>query len=228
MTARRIGRIGLLRGVCLAFVVAVSTACGSSEPPTAEPTATTAAPSASAEASTSSSPEASTAPSPSPTLDLGLPHIDAALEDLLPNTVGHIPLQKFSVPLSTYIASFSGGDNDLLGPWVIHFGMTADEIDMAVATDLTKQIDFFVQGIQVPEAKPADLTAEFARLAREAGWPVTGRTVASRIVLEITDPAAQAAGELATAYVLATGDVMFVIVTDDPSLLVECLIKLPE
>jgi hypothetical protein len=228
MTARRIGRIGLLRGVWLAFVVAVSTACGSSEPPTAEPTATTAAPSASAGASTSSSPEASTAPSPSPTQGLGLPHVDAALEDLLPNTVGGIPLQRFSVPLSSYIASSTGGDKDLLSPWVIHFGKTADEIDLAVATDLTEQIDFFVQAIQVPDAKPADLTGEFARQARQAGWPVTGRTVVGRIVLEMTDPVAEAAGRLATGYVLATGDVMFIVVTDDVSLLVECLIKLPE
>jgi hypothetical protein len=227
MTARRIGRIGLLRAASPAFVLALCTACGSSEPPTAEPTAT-AAPSASVEASPSSSAEASTLPSPSPTQGLGLPHVDAALEDLLPNTVGGIPLQKFSVPLSTYIASSSGGDKDLLSPWVIHFGKTADEIDLAVATDLTEQINFFVQAIQVPEAKAADLTGEFARQARQAGWPVTGRTVVGRIVLEITDPVAEAAGGLSTGYVLASGDVMFIVVTDDVSLLVECLIKLPE
>ena len=47
-------------------------------------------------------------------------------------------------------------------------------------------------------------------------------------MLEMTDPVAEAAGRLATGYVLATGDVMFIVVTDDVSLLVECLIKLPE
>jgi hypothetical protein len=227
MTARRIGPIGLLRVASLAFVVALSTACGSSEPPTAEPTAT-AAPSATAGLSPSASPEASTAPSPTRTQGLGLPHIDAALEDLLPDTAGGVTLQKFSVPLSSYIASSTGGDKELLSPWIIHFGKTADEVNLAVATDLTDQIDFFVQAIQVPEAKPADLTGEFARLAREAGWPVAGRKVAGRIVLQITDPVAEAGGGLATGYVLATGDVMFIIVTDDLSLLVECLIKLPE
>jgi hypothetical protein len=227
MTARRIGRIGLLRAASVAFVVALSTACGGSELPTAAPTAT-AAPSATAGVSPSSSPETSTPPSPSPTQGLGLPHVDAALEDLLPDTVGGIPLQKLSLPLSTYVASSKSGDKELLSPWVIHFGKTTDEIDLAVATDLTERIDFFVQAIQVPEAKPADLTGEFARQARQAGWPVTGRTVVGRIVLEVTDPVAEAAGGLATGYVLASGDVMFIVVTDDPSLLVECLIKLPE
>jgi hypothetical protein len=37
----------------------------------------------------------------------------------------------------------------------------------------------------------------------------------------------EASGGLATAYVLAVDDVMYVIVTDDPAFLVECLIKLP-
>jgi protein involved in polysaccharide export with SLBB domain len=139
-----------------------------------------------------------------------------------------VELQHLSMPLSTYIVSSKGGDKTLLAPWAVRFGKTAGELDMAVATDLTERVRFFVQAIQVPGAKPAELTGEFAKLARQASWPVTGRTVASRPVLEITDPVAEAAGGLATAYVFAVGDVMYIVVTDETSLLVEALIKLPE
>jgi len=45
-------------------------------------------------------------------------------------------------------------------------------------------------------------------------------------VLEITDPTA-AKGVLGVGYVYAYDDVLYVVVTDDSSLLLECLIKLP-
>jgi hypothetical protein len=229
MTARRFGPIRLLLLVTLAGTAGLAAGCGAdSAGPTSGPTAPV-SPSAAASASASASLAASASASAgaSPTLSLGLPHVDAALENRLPGTIGGVDLQKLSLPLSTYIASSKGGDKALLGPWAIHFGKTADEINVAVATDLTEQIDFFVQAIQVKGEKPDGLTGELTRLARQDGWPVTGRTVASRAVLEITDPVMEAAGGLATAYVLAVGDVMYVVVTDEPAYLVECLIKLP-
>ena len=228
MLVRRSGPIWLLLASSLAGLAAISGACGGAGPTasaTLAPTST-AAPSATASASPSASPSAGPSLSPVPTLPLQ--HVNAALEDLLPNSIGGVGLQKLSTQLDTYIASSNGGDKKLLAPWPVRFGKTPAQIDMAIATDLTQEVRFFVQAIQVPGAKPAELTAEFARLARQADWPVTGRTVASRAVLEITDPVAEAAGGLATAYVLAVGDVMYIVVTDDPALLVEALIKLPK
>jgi hypothetical protein len=50
----------------------------------------------------------------------------------------------------------------------------------------------------------------------------TGKTV-----LEIIDPVAKAAGGLSAGYVYARGDVLYTIITDSPSLLLETLIHMP-
>ncbi len=224
-----------LLGIGLAAVFAAG--CGSATvtaSPTAAqtirptPTATTtpsATPASSPSASESASPAVS--PSPSPTPDLGLGHVNAALEDKLPGVIGGITLEKFSMPLSTYMASSAGGDKILYTPWLVKFGMNPDQIDLAVAADLTQTENFFVQAIQVPGVDAAALTGGFAAVARKAGWPVTPKSIAATSVLEIVDPATDAAGGLGTAYIYAKGDIMYVIVTDDVSLLIEALSKLP-
>ena len=221
-----------LIGIGLAAVFAAG--CGSATvtaSPTAAqtvlptPTATapaTATPASSPSASGSASPSVS--PSPSP--DLGLPHVNAALEDKLPGVIGGITLEKFSMPLSTYMASPTGGDRVLYTPWLVKFGKTPDQIDLAEANDLTQTENFFVQAIQVPGAAAAALTGEFANVARKEKWPVTPKSIAATSVLEIVDPVTDAAGGLGTAYVYAKGDIMYIIVTDDESLLVEALIDL--
>jgi hypothetical protein len=189
--------------------------------PTTTPAAT---PASSPSASESASPAVS--PSPSPTPDLGLGHVNAALEDKLPGVIGGITLEKFSMPLSTYMASSAGGDKILYTPWLVKFGMNPDQIDLAVAADLTQTENFFVHAIQVPGVDAAALTGGFAAVARKAGWPVTPKSIAATSVLEIVDPATDAAGGLGTAYIYAKGDIMYVIVTDDASLLLEALIDL--
>ena len=181
-------------------------------------------PSASGSALPSTSPNASLSPSPSP--DLGLPHVDAALEDKLPGTIGGIQLEKFSMPLSNYMASSNGGDKVLYTPWLVKFGKSPDQIDLAEANDLTQTENFFVQAIQVPGVDAASLTGGFASVARNEKWPVTPKSIAATSVLEIVDPATDAAGGLGTAYIYARGDIMYIIVTDDVSLLVEALIDL--
>jgi hypothetical protein len=153
--------------------------------------------------------------------------VNAALEDELPGIIGNVTLEKFSMPLSTYMASSTGGDKTLYTPWLVHFGKTAEATDIAVAADLTQTENFFVQAIQLPGTNAADLSSEFATVARDAGWPVDSRRVADRTVLEITDPKVENAGGLGTAYVLAVKDTLFIVVTDDPALLLEALIKLP-
>jgi hypothetical protein len=42
-------------------------------------------------------------------------------------------------------------------------------------------------------------------------------------VLEIVDPATDAAGGLGTAYVFAKSDILYIVVTDDASLLINAL-----
>jgi hypothetical protein len=154
--------------------------------------------------------------------------VNAALEDKLPDTIGGIELEKFSMPLSTYMASSKGGDKVLYTPWLVKFGKNADDIDLAVATDLTKTENFFVQAIEVPGVDAAALSSGFAQVARNNKWPVTPRSKGlPKSVLEIVDPATDASGGLGTAYVYASGDVLYIVVTDDVSLLLEALIKLP-
>jgi hypothetical protein len=219
--------------VVAAVVVAVA-ACGGAGPSPVPATPTLAAPSASASASVvpaqSGSPAASASGSASPASSdgssIGLPHVDAALEDLLPGTIGNIPLEKFSEPLSTLVASSQGGEKVLYPAWLVPFAKTPDDVNVAIAVDFTNQENFHADAIQVPGASAATLSTGFADVARKAGWPVNTRSVAAKSVLEITDPTAPA-GVLAVGYVYASGDVLYIIVTDDASLLVEALIKLP-
>jgi hypothetical protein len=215
-----------LIGIGLAAVFAAG--CGSATV-TASPTAAqtvlptpTTTPASSPSASGSASPSAC----PSPTQDLGLGHVNAALEDKLPGVIGGICLEKFSIPLSTYMASPIGGDKVLYTPWLVKFGKKPDEIDLAEANDLSRTEKFFVQAIQVPGVEAAALTGEFANAARKEKWPVTPKSIAATSVLEIVDPATDAAGGLGTAYVYAKGDIMYIIVTDNESLLIEALIDL--
>ena len=228
--------VSALIGIGLAAVLAAG--CGSATV-TASPTATQTVPStpiptpmaattpaSSPSASGSALPSVSPSPSLSPSPDLGLPHVDAALEDKLPGTIGGIQLEKFSMPLSTYMASSNGGDRVLYTPWLVKFGKTPDQIDLAEANDLTQTENFFVQAIQVPGVDAASLTGGFASVARNEKWPVTPKSIAATSVLEIVDPATNAAGGLGTAYIYARGDIMYIIVTDDESLLVEALIDL--
>jgi hypothetical protein len=188
--------------------------------PKVSPTRASAAPSVSARASGSAAASAGASGS-----TIGLPHVNAALEDLLPDTIGGIALVQFSEPLSTLVANSQGGEKNLYGPWLVKFGKTADDVDVAIGVDWTSQIDFHVLAIAVPGVAAATLSSTFGDTARSAGWPVTARTVALKPVLEITDPTA-GSGVLAVGYVYAKDGLLFVIVTDDANLLVEALLKL--
>jgi hypothetical protein len=210
-------------GILLAGCAGATPASPTPSSPTIRPTATRAA-------SLVSSPSVSAAPSdsPSPTENLGLPHVNAALEDKLPGIIGGIQLEKFSWPLSTYVASLKGtGDSALYTPWLVKFGKTTGDVDMAVAADLTQTENFVAHAIEVPGVDAAALNGGFADEARKDKWPVSPKQVGPKNVLEIIDPVTTAAGGLGTAYVYAQGDVLYVVVTDDPALLLEALIKLP-
>jgi hypothetical protein len=239
--SRRPSQLAALLPVVAAAVLVAG--CGSSASPTAQPDLRSAEVSASVPPSSAPSDStapsgspgasgsgASGSPSPSPSEDLGLQHAAPDLEAKLPNIIGNVQLEKMSLPLSTYIASSSGGDKTLYAPWLVGFGKTPDEVNIAIATDLTQTENFFEQAIEVSGATASDLSDSFAAEARAKNWPVSTKPESSglpKTVLQITDPAVKAAGGLGTAYVYASGDVLYVVVTDDVSLLIEALIKLP-
>lgn len=182
--------------------------------------------------STGSAAVGSEAASPSTSADpLNLPHVDAALENLLPSRIGGVDLFKMSLKLQDYITTTPGaGTNALYLPWLVKFGKTPADATLAVATDLTDQENFFVQAIKVPGATAPALLAGFGDAAKAAGWPVKSHTnwgSTGKSGLEIIDPVAQAAGKLFDAFVYAKDDVLYAVVTDDQSLVVEALIKLP-
>jgi hypothetical protein len=195
-------------------------------------------PSASSSVGPSASPQGSgspAAPTAEPTLDIsaGLAHSDAKLEALLPGAIGGIPLSKLSMPLSTYMASLNCdaanpcGDKALYTPWLVGFGKTPDDATLAAATDLTGTEKIVVEGFKVPGVDGPKLSTAFAAQAKKAGWAVSQKSVAAKSVQELIDPARQSLGLLAIGYLYAKDDVMYIVLTDDASLLVESLILLP-
>lgn len=186
------------------------------------------APSTGAAGSAAPSGSAGAAASDTTGLDIGLPHVEAKLEDLLPSTIGGVTLEKFSLVLSAYIASTTGGDDALYTPWLVQFGKTPDDVNMAVASDLTGQENFILHAIEVPGVADATLSSSFGDIARKAGWTVNSKTVAGKSVLEMIDPAAAKSGGLSVGYVWAENGVLYTIITDDSTLLLEALIRTPE
>jgi hypothetical protein len=219
-----------LLGIGFAAILVAGCGAAAAPSPTAKPAPRPTGTPASTQAS-SPVPTESAVPSvsPSPAATLPLPHVDAALEDKLPDTIGGVQLEKLSWPLSTYIASLKGGgDSVLYTPWLVNFGKNADDIDMAVASDLTETENFTIQAIEMPGISAASLTSEFASVASKQGWPTSPMSVGPVSLTEIVDPATTAAGGLGTAYIWAQGDIMYVIVTDDLSLVVEALAKISD
>lgn len=166
--------------------------------------------------------------SPNPTQTYPLAHVDAALEDQLPSELGGVALTKWSMPVSSYMASVTGGDTVLYPPWLVKFGKTPDEVDMALAQDLTGTQHTNLRAIQVPGADAATLVARLGDVATSVGW--THRTVTSlpkTPVLQIIDPTVDAAKTPNTAFVYAKGDIVFFVISDDLTVVVEALAALP-
>jgi hypothetical protein len=242
MTRRSSATLSTLLGAAL--TVAFVAGCGSATT-TATPTPSTAVspsatPGVSSTAAGSLAPSDSTAASDVPgspaasataaaclSSDPGMAHISASLEDLLPSTIGGVCLEKFSLVLSAYISSPpTGGDKDLYAAWLLKFGKTTDDVNMAVTADLSQppKVNFNVHAIEVPGAAAASLASSFDEVAKAAGWPVTSHPnyLPGKSLLEITNPATGHLG-----YVYAKDDVLYTVITDDQSLLTEALVKLP-
>jgi len=166
--------------------------------------------------------------SPSPGQTYPLAHVDAALEDQLPSIIGGITLTKWSMPVSSYIASVTGGDTVLYAAWLVKFGMTPDEVDMALAVDLSGKEVANLRAIQVPGADAATLISGLADVATKAGW--TNKTVTSlpkTPVHQIVDPTVDATKIANTAFVYAKGDIVFFVISDDLSVVIQALAALP-
>src|ERR1035437_4978257 len=175
------------------------------------------------------------APTAEPTLIIsaGLAHFDAKLEALLPGTIGDVPLSKLSMPLSTYMASETCtsanpcGDKALYTPWLVEFGKTPDDATLAAVTDLTNTETIAIEAFTVPGIDGAKLSSHFAAQARKAGWTVNPMLIATKSVQELIDPVRQNLGLPSVAYLYSQANVMYLILTDDPALLFQSLIKLP-
>jgi hypothetical protein len=230
--------IAALFGVLMAG--ALVSGCGSTKAsPAAKSASSSAGPavtaSSSADAGASASPSGSQPVSPAASASVqatvSLAHVNAKLEDQLPDTIQNVPLTKFSLILSAFIASPPvGGDKALYAAWLVKFGKTPADLDMAISFVASDQIDFNARAIAVPGVSAASLTSAFEQVARSAGWTVksypnlmlTGKTV-----LEMIDPTATAGPTGGAGYVYARDGVLYEIITDDQALLQDALIQMP-
>ena len=225
----------MLLGAALATVFVAGCGTATATPTSTRSAAPTVAPSgtpiASGGSASPATPSGSAAASGSAatcgSLKLGLAHIDASLEDLLPATIGGVCLEKFSLVLSAYIASPpTGGDKPLYARWLVAFGKTPDDVNMAVTADLAQPptVNFNIHAIKVPGVAATTLSSSFGDVARAAGWPVTSHPnyLPGKSILEITNPATGHLG-----YVYVGGNVLYIVITDSQDLLNEALYKLP-
>jgi hypothetical protein len=220
-----------LFGILLAGALVAGCGSGKASPApasaAASPVSSPAAATSSASASLPATPAASDTPQPT----IPLPHVNAALEDQLPTTIQSVPMIKLSFILSAFIASPpSGGDKSLYAAWLVKFGKTPADVDIAISYSGSDQMDFNARAIAVPGASATDLAADFSQVAQSAGWSVksypnlmlTGKTV-----LEMIDPAATAGPTGGAGYVYARNGVLYEIITNDQSLLQDALIQMP-
>jgi hypothetical protein len=213
-------------GLATMLVAGCGSQVPSSPPPGSHSPTVSTRPSGTASGS-ASHPSPTVSPSAGQTYPLA--HVNAALEDELPSVVGEVTLTKWSMPVSSYIASVTGGDSILYPAWLVKFGKTPDEVDMAFAEDDLPPVHFNLRAIQVPGADATALVAALSDVATKAGWPVTTNDYPKQ-PLVITDPTADATKAADKAYVHAKGDVVFFVV-GNPSLdlvsIVQALAALP-
>ena len=138
------------------------------------------------------------------------------------------------MPLSTYMASETCtsanpcGDKALYTPWLVGLGKTPDDATLAAATDLTDTVAIAIEAFTVPGKDGAELSSAFAVQARKAGWTVSPPLpIATKSVEKLIDPVRQNLGLSSVGYLYSQANVMYLILTDDPALLVQSLIKLP-
>jgi hypothetical protein len=177
--------------------------------------------------SASGSPAASASEAPTDSLA----HIDTALESQLPATIQSVPLVRFSMVLSAFIASPpTGGDKVLYAAWLVKFGKIPSDVHIAISFELSDTVNFNARAIGVPGVSATSLTSGFADVARKAGWTVKeypNLMSTGKDVTEMIDPAAVAAGSAGAGYVYARSGVLYEIVTDDETLLENALIQMP-
>jgi hypothetical protein len=156
-----------------------------------------------------------------------LAHVNATLEDQLPSVIGGVALTKWSMPVSSYIASVTGGDTILYAPWLVKFGKTTDQVDMALAQDLSGHEVANLRAIQVPGASATALASGLADVATKAGWQNKTVTSLSKPVLQITDPTVDPTKTANEAFVYVKGDIAFFVISDNITIVIEALSKLP-
>lgn len=238
LTARRSDAMwavfALAAGVTLflaGWVVATTTAPGH----TANPGGTVAR--ATAHLSGAASSEESITPGPTfhcgvaePTATLLFNHDYPRLKDKLPDIIAQVCLQKVSYVLSAYTSSPpAAGEKPLYAPWLKRFNTTPDKVGLALAVDVTEQIELDIRAIQVPGAIASELQTSFGEVATAAGWPVQPQPnyIPGKSPLLVIDPDTAVCRARCGDYVYASGDVLYVIHASDPNLISETMIWLP-
>jgi hypothetical protein len=138
---------------------------------------------------------------------------------------------KLSLILSAFIASPpAGGDKTLYATWLVKFGKTPADVDLAIAYSASDTMDFNARAIAVPGATAASLASGFADVAKNAGWTVKSYPnlmQSGKTVLEIIDPTATAGPTGGAGYVYTRDGVLYEIITNSQSLLLDALIQMP-
>lgn len=212
--------------VGLSLAALVAAACGGVDTTPTNLKTATHGPTISINPSGTSTGHSSPTVSASPGQTYPLAHVDAALEDQLPSVIGGVQLTKWSMPISSYIASVTGGDSVLYAPWLVKFGMTPVEVNMALAEDLGGNQTVNVRAIKVPGIDAKVLIAGLRDVATKAGWPVRTTTL-PKSPLQITDPTVDASQTANEAFVYAKGDIVFFVINEDLGMSILALNWLP-
>jgi hypothetical protein len=147
------------------------------------------------------------------------------LEKMLPSELGGEPLAKVSWPLDLLLRSTKTGDAKLYEAWTSALGADPLAVRFATATNYADR-KVLVSALQVPGDSTDRLKAAFKQAATAVDWPLQEETIVGKPVMRVADTTASDPNN-AIAYAYAKGDTLFVVVTDDASILAEALLKLP-
>ncbi len=147
------------------------------------------------------------------------------LEKVLPSELGGEPLAKVSWPLDLLLRSTKTGDAKLYAAFATALGVDPIDVKFATATNYTER-KVLVTALEVPGGTTDRLTTAFKGAAKTVGWPLQEESIVGKSVMRVADTTVTDPNN-AIAYAYAKGDTLFVVVTDDASILAEALLKLP-
>jgi len=139
---------------------------------------------------------------------------------------GSIDLCRFSETLSDYLGAASSSQVKIYTNWVVGFGRTPQDVDVAVDFPVADMTDVVILAVEIPGAK-TDLASAFGRAAAAEGRTVGPAQVGDRNLIEVVDPTLDVTTGHYIAYIYSKGQICYFIVTDKHEQLVSALIQLP-